>query len=757
MLYCIYMKIIRTTALLALMLAVFSGSNLSFLKPVQAQDFEIAAQKKQRVSKKSVIVKYKSAARPRELRLGAGESVDAVLKRLALDPTVEYAEPNYLLAASLTPNDQFVSAQWYLKRVKAFEAWDIESSSPGVVIAVIDSGVQISHPDLRGNIWINTAEIANNNKDDDHDGYIDDRYGWDFINNVPDPSPKFRAGFNEAGVLHGTIVAGIAAASGNNNEGISGVSWDGKIMALKALGDDGDGDTASVIKAIDYAVAKGANIINLSFVGFAYSRSLHDAIERAYNAGVLVVAPAGNEQAAGHGVDLSVQPIYPACYKNSQGQPIVIGVAATDGIDQKAPFSGYGGNCIALSAPGLSFFSTVVYRPDKSLEGELFDKYYDGYWSGTSVAVPLVSGALALIQGANPSLSPAQVRDILVRSTDDINALNPEYVGKLGSGRLNVARAVSQARGIAQWAKPWYALASATGNSQIFIRDMSGTETKSFMAYNPSFKGGVNLAAGDVDKDGNQEIITAPVSGLESDIRVFSADGRLKSHFLAYPASFRGGVSIATMDYNGDGRAEIITVPRAGYQSEVKIFSPQGKLLRSFLAYPPSFKGGATLVSGDVSGNSDPEIVTGPGPGGLPQVKIFSKDGKVLNSFLAGDRRNVSGLRLSLYDVDANIRRRQSEILVSRQGGTSTAMLYDFRGALRKSWDLYGTSYRGDAKTAVADLDGDGIKEVIAFPGPGASPHVRIFDRNGGFIDSFYAFDVNDDSGLNLTIFTTNR
>ncbi len=336
--------------------------------------------KKPKVSQKSIIVQYKNAPAPVTRPLVAGEKAEELVSRLNRDSRVEYAELNYLYSASLIPNDTLYNNQWYLRRIKAPEAWEMQSTSPGVVIAIIDSGVQINHPDLRPNLWFNAAEIENNGKDDDHNGYIDDRYGWDFVNAVPDPSPKFQRGFTEAGIQHGTIVAGIAAAAGNNTEGISGVSHNAKIMALKALGDDGDGETSSVVKAIDYAVAEGANIINLSFVGFAYSRSLKDAIQRAYDAGVQVVAPAGNEQAGDNGVNLDVHPIYPACYENSAGQPIVIGVAATDGIDQKAAFSGYGSRCIALSAPGVSFFSTVVHAPSQSTSGQTFNEYYDGYW-----------------------------------------------------------------------------------------------------------------------------------------------------------------------------------------------------------------------------------------------------------------------------------------------------------------------------------------------------------------------------------------
>lgn len=489
----------------------------------------------------SIIVKYKGETTARKITLLLGEKVEKAIARFNKDPRVEYAEPNFIYQASLVPNDTHYTNQWYLRRIKAPEAWSFHSTSPAVVIAVIDSGVQIQHPDIFPNLWVNSGEIENNKKDDDGNGLIDDRYGWDFINNVADPSPKFKQGFTEAGVLHGTIVAGIAAASGNNNEGVSGVTWNAKIMSLKALDDNGNGDTASVAKAVDYAVAKGANIINLSFVGFSYSRSLKEAIERAVKADVLVVAPAGNEESVGHGVNLNSKPIYPACYKDDAKKSLVIGVAATDAIDQKAVFSGYGNDCIALSAPGVSFYSTSVFAPNQYLPGKTFNQYYDGYWSGTSVAVPLVSGALALIQGANPQLSPTQSVQKLLQTTDDINAINPDYSGQLGKGRLNLYAAISSATASLKTREARLVIAPAYKVEPfVKITNRDGIMIDEFLAYDRSFKGGVVLTSGDINNDGEDEIITGPASGLESDIKIFDKEGKFIRHFLAYPASFKG-------------------------------------------------------------------------------------------------------------------------------------------------------------------------------------------------------------------------
>jgi len=654
-----------------------------------------------------------------------------------------------------TPADSYFQSQWYLRRIQATDAWDINTDSRTIVIAVIDSGVQWQHPDLEANIWINPKEISDG-RDNDGNGLIDDIHGWDFVNDQSDPSPKFKSGFTESGIIHGTIVAGIAAAVGNNNEGITGVSWNSKIMPLKALDDQGNGDMRAVIKAIDYATVKGANIINLSFVGFSYSAGLKDAIERAHRAGVLVVSAAGNEQALSNGLDLNQHPIYPACLRDNAGKKLVVGVAATDGLDQKTPFSGYGDRCIDIAAPGVSFYSTTVYAPDKSAAGDFFNLHYDGYWSGTSMAVAVVSGALALIEGTNPGLSPEQALTILLSSADTINQLNPDYINQLGRGRVNLAQAVLTSALTIKNRTAHFALTPATsGGPLVEITDQAGRVEKDFFAFPTYFTGGINIAAGDLDGDGSDEIIVAPKSDREADIRIFNESGVLLHHFLAYPYDFKGGVNLAVSDLDGDGKAEIITVPAFGRSAEVKIFSQAGHLLRSFLAYPENFKGGVNLASADITDSPGKEIVTAPGKGGIPQVKTFSKDGRLISHFIAGLKSNTSGLRVAAGDVDGNPRRRQAEIIVSHMAGEPTIAIYDFRGNRRQQWDAYTGSFTGDVRVLASDLNRDGFTDIITMPGPGGGPHVRVFDRTGEIGPSFYAFLPDFTGGVNGTVLLT--
>ncbi len=489
------------------------------------------------------LVKYKNQPQIQLVHF-APQNRDQFLTKLSQLSSVQYIEPNYRYQASLIPSDSYFSNQWYLEKIKAPRAWDKQRQSPDIIIAVIDTGVQITHPDLRANIWTNQAEIPGNSQDDDHNGYVDDIHGWDFIANTANPEPKFTDGFTEEGIMHGTIIAGIAAAVGNNAAGISGLTWRAQIMPLRVLDSRGEGSTADVVRAVYYAINNGADIINFSFTGFGNSISLRQAIRDAYRAGLIVVAAAGNEQGEGNGYNLDEKPMYPACHDGPRGENWVVGVAATDDLDQKAPFSSYGFHGIDLAAPGVSVFSTAVYAPNQQIDGRYFNKYYDGYWSGTSVAAPMVAGALALVEQANPRLNSRQVVDILLDNTDNINRLNPSYLGRLGRGRLNVFAAVQAALDLRRRDSFLIAPAGAA-LSEVKVISSVDFRASQFFAYNKNFRGGVNITAGDIDGDGKDEIITGAGPGGGPHVRIFSWSGVLKSAFYALAPNFAGGINVS--------------------------------------------------------------------------------------------------------------------------------------------------------------------------------------------------------------------
>jgi subtilisin family serine protease len=283
---------------------------------------------------------------------------DALISYLE-NPQIEYAEPNYIVHATVTPDDPGFINTWGLHNtgqaggttdadIDAPEAWNITTGSNSVVIAVIDSGVAINsiisvgHPDLTANIWTNTGETScTDGVDNDMNGYIDDCYGWDFENNDNDPMDY---------ALHGTHVSGTIAAVGNNNQGITGVMWNASIMTLRFLDATGSGSTANAISAILYANENGADVINNSWGGGGFSQALKDVIDAS---SAVVVCAAGND-----GRNNDSIPHYPASYASDN----IISVAATDRNDSLASFSNYGATSVDIAAPGVSIYSTIPAR-----------------------------------------------------------------------------------------------------------------------------------------------------------------------------------------------------------------------------------------------------------------------------------------------------------------------------------------------------------------------------------------------------------
>lgn len=341
------------------------------------------------------------------LSLPTEANIDEVIKRYQADPNVEYAEPNYIYKAILVPNDPFYSNQYALPKISAPQAWDIQTGSASIVIAVIDTGIDTAHPDLAANIWMNPGEVAANGIDDDGNGYIDDIRGWNFDSN--NANSKDDHG-------HGTHCAGIAGARGNNNLGIAGVSWNCRLMVVKGLDVFGSGSLENLANCIIYATDMGAKVLSNSWGGGGPSITMENAINYATSQGVLVVFAAGND-------NLEI-PAYPAYYSNA------VAVASTNNLDYKSGFSNYG-IWVDVSAPGSSIYSTL---PTYAVT--LSGTHY-GYLSGTSMACPAVAGLAGLLFSQNSSLTNTEVRALIEEGVNNIDALNPTYTGKLGTGRIN--------------------------------------------------------------------------------------------------------------------------------------------------------------------------------------------------------------------------------------------------------------------------------------------------------------------------------
>lgn len=360
---------------------------------------------------------------------------------------VEAIEPNYIYypAVDRRPNDPKYSELWHLEKIGAPQAWSRHSQSDDVIVAVIDSGILLEHADLKDNLWKNPGE-QQNGVDDDGNGFVDDIHGVDFVSRdgQPEAEPEeiLTFGLFPTGEMeyqkHGSHVAGIIAASGDNQLGITGVTWRAQVMALKFFGGpDGGGRTSDAIQAIDYAISKGARIINASWGGTQESIALKRSIERANSAGILFVAAAGNGGSDGVGDDNDqATTFYPASYD----VPNVLAVAATTPADGLTDFSNFGATSVGIAAPGLDILSTVPGgKWNKDSPAPPPDVTYEPM-SGTSMAAPVVSGAAALILSRSPDLGAEQIKAILLETVDG----NGSLVGRVTSnGRLSLARAVA--------------------------------------------------------------------------------------------------------------------------------------------------------------------------------------------------------------------------------------------------------------------------------------------------------------------------
>ncbi|MGE3263177.1 MAG: S8 family peptidase [Bacteriovoracia bacterium] len=325
---------------------------------------------------------------------------------------IEYIEPDAKVFASFIPDDPKLSSQWAHAMIGSSAAWDISRGSASVVVAVLDSGVDYTHPDLAANMWKNPGEIAGNGIDDDGDGFVDDLYGWNFVSNNNSPMA-------DDGSFHGTHVAGTVGAVGDNGIGISGHSPKVKLMALKFLGSEGAGYTSDAIKGVNYAVDHGAKIINNSWGGSSKSQALSAAIDHARAAGVLFVVAAGNEGQNNDKVDA-----YPTNYP----QDNLVRVAASNSSDKLVSWSNYGAKKVDLAAPGVNIYSTKNGNSYQNL-------------SGTSMATPLVSGVLATMIAVRPDLSYQQIKGALLETVDVKSA----YRGKVAwNGRVNAAKALAE-------------------------------------------------------------------------------------------------------------------------------------------------------------------------------------------------------------------------------------------------------------------------------------------------------------------------
>lgn len=347
----------------------------------------------------TVLKVFRGDPRLHHVRIPGGWPLESAIAYYETRADVQYVQKNLIYSITDTlPNDTYFDQQWnWLNEgqssgvsgadVRATQAWDTAQGRFTVVVASIDTGIDYTHPDLALNIWTNPKEASlscTNGKDDDRNGFVDDCRGWNFVGHNNDPLDDNS---------HGTHTAGIIGARTNNGMGVAGANWDVQIMPVKVFDSTGSGFTSNIIEGIDYAVANGAVVLNNSWGMDQTDPALQDAIERANQAGVLFVAAAGN---TGANVDDPKSPFYPCAYPNTD----VVCVAAMNNSGNLSYYSNYGATSVDLGAPGDNILSTL---PSQGY----------GLMSGTSMATPHVTGAVALLKGCKASLTSATIRDIL--------------------------------------------------------------------------------------------------------------------------------------------------------------------------------------------------------------------------------------------------------------------------------------------------------------------------------------------------------
>jgi len=624
-------------------------------------------------------------------------------------------------------NDPDVS-QWGYTDTGVFDAWDFTTGSSDVVVAVLDNGFDYLHPDLADNVWTNTDEIPNNQLDDDQNGYVDDVYGWNFADNNNNPRPDVlllnEAQREENNFSHGTFVAGIIGAVGNNGRDGAGINWKVKLMNVKTVGNDGEGDINQLGSAIRYAVDNGADILNISLVTPTDFEDVHRAVDYAYEHNVLIVAASGNMLQ-----DLNMFPAYPVCFDTAQFQKI-IGVSAISKDHRHAIFSNIGSSCIDITAPGVDINSTVFFSP----ENQLNEEYHKG-WNGTSFSTPMVSGAAALIKSIQPTWTAQDIMNALKTSVQHTpNQDEVEYANLFGAGLLQVGKAIkfsfgklpmrqqmrimagkqTQADGMSIVApiqgfmegrlfadegrdptiiptlqgidaigqfmdldrKQYYAVArSSDKNSQITIYSDQWIKQKQWDIPNMMH---VDLAVGDVVGSRELEIVAVPRTMNKELVSIYSLNGELL--YSSQISNAHTGVGLSLSKHVSDTKNDIVLLYR---QKNKIILEKRNGSLDILKTITPKISFGSTLTTGDVNSDGENEYIVGAGSKEKPHVAIVSEDGSVLKQFAAYVSSFRGGIDVSSFDYnDDGI----SDIVTSPLSGNQPIAVFDEKGELGRWW-----------------------------------------------------------------------
>ncbi len=480
-----------------------------------------------------------------------------------------FSGPLTALAAeqeALIPNDTFFNRQWSLEFINAPQAWAMleqSSATPtrDIVVAMVDGGIDFTHPDLKDALWENPDETADG-QDNDRNGLVDDLHGWNFADGNNQIKPLGKTVVDTGAWEHGTIVASLIAGRGNDDIGMAGVSWKVKLMPLVILGEDGFGGTELLAQAIRYAVRNRADIINLSLEGQEEDSDVAKAIKEATAQGVLVVIAAGNGH-EGQGYDLDATPLYPSCHQGAANESVLV-VAGLNAQGARHETSNYG-SCVSISAPGHGVFAA---RPAYEADGNRVEVPGYGTWSGTSLAAPLVSGVAALVKAQHPAWTGEQIaRKIMATARPFEIGVNSQG---LGAGILDAQRALSPEEKDDELYGPWKLLASAAGQPPMaWVVNDQGKTLFTVPVGNPGDKRGVRSSFVRWDEDRRPEVMVSSEGDETGAWRIYRLDGvLLAAGQTAADANdkIKGGVLLAAQDVDADGRDEILLTEAQGHR-----------------------------------------------------------------------------------------------------------------------------------------------------------------------------------------------
>lgn len=736
---------------------------------------------------------------------------------LASLPEVATAEPNYIYDHHSVPNDPFATSsglwgqgfqdQWGLHLADVFAAWDTETQTNEVIVAVVDSGLDFNHPEMAGRFWTNPDEIAGNGIDDDNNGYIDDHRGWDFVADTNSPTDTHG---------HGTCVAGVIGAAGNNLQGMAGISRHCKIMVLKhgsaAI------NVADSAEAIRYAADNGAQVINLSFGGDIRSSVLESAINYAHDLDVVVVASAGNNAT-------SSVPVYPADYVNT------ISVGSSNHLDLRTDFSNLGYK-VDFMAPGGSDGGSgtgdtiLTLRTSSGGIGTTVNSQYSRV-RGTSFAGPFCCGVVAMMKNQRPTLTHDEIRSILRASCDDIDTTG--WDEQTSYGRINASRALTYGSGlvtritspllgnhlggsvtisgnsygtdfgqfileygagdsptvwnqIASSGTPvtgstlgtWDTTGVADGNYVLRLRSVA-TDDATFedrlqvtvSNYDPPLlsnifpvSGGRNMSTADLNGDGIKEIIYG--SSVYVVARNITTGGSL--FIVNMGATTVGPPTIADIDNDGDLEILAIGNDSTGRNGTLRAFSHTGAaitaLSKSFISANPFISYAISPVVGDVTGDGNLEICYTTGTtefGGKAVVHLIDHQGNELPGWPVNLATNAVYSSPAMADTDGD---GTPEIaLISFSGDV---YMLNASGTVVPGWPKKLGSSQVSGSVTFADVDHDGYQELIATSWEG---YFAIYERNGTLLPNWpvdygsitrppAVADVDEDGDLEIAIGT---